>query len=79
MTDPNLTGAAPTIQDDALYSLAEAAALIHASVTADHLRRAIYARKLMPTRIGKVILVEGAELKRFVKASQCPPGATGKP
>ena len=67
------------IDDDALYSLSEAAARIHASVTPDHLRRAIYARKLAPTRIGKVTLIEGAELKRFVKASRCPPGATGKP
>jgi hypothetical protein len=60
-----------TIEDAALYSLAEAAALIHPTITPEHLRRAIYAKKLVPTRIGRVTLIEGAELKRFRRASQC--------
>jgi hypothetical protein len=67
-----VTETCASIENDRLYTPEEAAPLVHERVTPRHLRQAIYAKRLAATRIGKVVLITGTELRRFLKASTCP-------
>lgn len=65
-------------QMERLYSLAEAAALIHSSVKPAALREAINAKKLNAKRIGRATLIAHSDLMAYLgRCDTCPESDKG--
>jgi len=57
---------------DRLYTLTEAAGLIHGSIKPRRLREAIAAGKLAAIKIGKNLLVSQRDINEWLEQSKCP-------